>query len=86
MFYIYILYSHKDRNLYVGQTNDLEKRLQRHEQGQVSATKQRLPITCIYTESFSSRQESMEREKFLKSLWSARFKKKLKADFENKTT
>ncbi len=83
MFSVYILYSHKDRQLYVGQTNDLKRRLTRHNNGHVDATKYRRPLTCIHSESFDTRTEAMAREKFLKSLWSARFKKKLRNEFES---
>jgi putative endonuclease len=83
MFSVYILYSHKDRQLYVGQTNDLERRLTRHNDGHVDATKYRRPLTCIHSEMFDTRTEAMAREKFLKSLWSARFKKKLITEFES---
>ena len=82
MFYVYILYSHKDKKLYVGQTNDLGARVKRHASGYVDATKHRLPLTCIYSEQFETRSEAMQREHFLKSLWSSRFKKKLKDEFE----
>ncbi len=83
MFYVYILYSHKDKKLYVGQTNNLSERIHRHEHGYVDATKHRLPITCIHSEEYATRSESMRREAYLKSLWSARFKKKLKDTFES---
>ena len=83
MFYVYILYSHKDNNLYVGQTNDLEGRIRRHKNGHVSATEYRLPITCIYSENYDTRNEAMQRERFLKGLWSGRFKRKLKEEFES---
>ncbi len=84
MFYVYILYSHKDKSLYVGQTNDLDARFKRHTSGYVEATKHRLPLSCIYSEQFDTRSEAMHREHFLKSLWSSRFKKKLKDAFELK--
>ena len=84
MFYVYILYCHKDKGLYIGQTNNLEERLKRHEHGYNDATKHRRPLTCIYTEEYETRSDSMQREKFLKSLWSGRFKKKLKDKFESK--
>jgi putative endonuclease len=67
----------------VGQTNNLAERIKRHTNGYVTATKHRLPVTCIYTETFNSRGEAMEREQYLKSLWSGRFKKKLKETFES---
>lgn len=68
MFYVYILYSHKDKKLYVGQTNNLDERIKRHTNGHVEATRHRLPITCIHSETFNSRAEAMAREHYLKSL------------------
>jgi len=83
MFTVYILYSHSDKNLYVGQTNNLEERVKRHNDGYVTVTKHRRPLTCIHSEQFSTRKEAMNRELFLKSLWSARFKRNLKKKFES---
>jgi len=83
MFYVYILYCHGDKGLYVGQTNNLADRLKRHNNGYNLATKLRRPLSCIHTEEYATRSESMQREKFLKSLWAGRFKKKLKVAFES---
>lgn len=69
--------------MYVGQTNDLSERLKRHTSGNVDATKHRLPVTCIHTEAFETRGEAMKREQYFKSLWSGRFKKRLKDVFES---
>jgi putative endonuclease len=41
MFYVYILLSEKDGNLYVGYTPDLKKRFEKHNNGYVIATKYR---------------------------------------------
>ncbi len=62
----------------MGQTKDLSERLKRHKNGQVRSTKFRRPLDCIYTEECSTRAEAFAREEYYKSLWSARFKKKLK--------
>lgn len=84
MYFVYILYSEKDHGLYIGCTNDLEKRLARHNGGQVEATQYRQPLVCIHTESFISKSEAFNRERFLKTLWSARFKKKIKEQYLDK--
>ncbi|MBP6925666.1 MAG: GIY-YIG nuclease family protein [Candidatus Pacebacteria bacterium] len=47
MFYMYILKSKKDNNLYIGSTNDLKKRFTQHNKGEVFATKSRIPFTLI---------------------------------------
>lgn len=57
-----------DGRYYIGQTNCLESRLNRHQSGQVRSTKSRLPVKLVYFEEFETRQESMFREKYLKSL------------------
>lgn len=86
MFYtVYILYSHRDGKLYVGCTNNLEKRLKRHHEGYVAATVYRRPLEFVKSERFQDKSEAFNRERFLKSLWGAREKKKiLKAFLEAK--
>ncbi|MBI2086961.1 MAG: GIY-YIG nuclease family protein [Candidatus Zambryskibacteria bacterium] len=76
-YFVYILLSLKDKKLYVGCTTNLEKRLIRHNNGAVFATKSRRPLELIYSEKFESKTEAFNRERFLKSLWGARFKKKV---------
>lgn len=83
-YFVYILLSHKDNKLYVGCTHDLEQRLKDHNRGKVSATKLRRPFVRIYYEEFQDKTIAFNRERFLKSLWSARFKKKIKDDYINK--
>ena len=78
---VYILYSGKDRKLYVGCTSNLEARLTRHRRGEVLATKYRLPLFVVHTEQFTEKADAFDRERFLKSLWGARFKMKVKKDF-----
>lgn len=74
MFFVYILYSEKDKNLYVGHTDNFVGRLKRHNDGLVESTKHRKPLILIHKEIYSNRAIAMRREKFLKSLYSARFK------------
>lgn len=77
MWGVYILYSEKDKRLYVGCSSNLEIRLKRHNSGLVSATKYRRPLVLIHSEIFESKADAFNRERFLKSLWSSRFKKKV---------
>ncbi|MEI6022563.1 MAG: GIY-YIG nuclease family protein [bacterium] len=67
MFYVYIIQSKKDNNYYVGMTSDITKRLAYHNTGKVRSTKARIPFELKHQESFSSRIEAREREKYLKS-------------------
>jgi len=74
---VYILYSKKDHKLYVGCTSNIQNRLKRHQSGNVAATVDRRPIELIHTENFESKTDAFNRERFLKSLWGAREKKKI---------
>jgi putative endonuclease len=72
-YFIYILWCSSDKTRYVGQTDDLTRRMRQHNSGQVDYTKSRRPLKLIYTEQFDSRIEAVQREKFLKSRSGRRF-------------
>jgi len=63
----YILFSLKDKRTYVGSTNNLDRRLFEHQEGKVSATKNRLPIKLIYFEEYESIDQARKREHYYKS-------------------
>lgn len=69
MYYVYILRSSKDRQLYVGCTKDLQNRVREHNSGDVSSTKHRTPLEVIYYEAFTHRRDAFAREKWLKTGW-----------------
>lgn len=73
-FHLYILQSEKDRKFYVGISADVTKRLEAHNSGSTRSTKHRRPFRLIHVETFSTRPEAREREKFLKSYSGAREK------------
>lgn len=66
MFYVYILKSKKDNNLYTGYTVDLKNRLREHNLGKNESTKNRLPFDVIYYEAYKSKQDAIQRERMLK--------------------
>ena len=74
-YYIYILKSLKDNQLYTGYTSDLKKRLEEHNSGQVNSTKNRLPLKLIYFEGCINQQDATHREKYLKTRWGKRYLK-----------
>lgn len=77
MYYIYILESKRDNNLYVGYSNDLKRRFEEHNNGDVDATKNRRPFKLIYYEAFLNQQDATSREKFFKTGWGRTFLKKI---------
>jgi len=66
MFYIYLLKSNKDNDLYIGFTNNLKRRVKEHNNGLVSSTKSRKPFELIYFEAYKSEKDARFREKNLK--------------------
>lgn len=66
VFYLYILKSKKDNDIYIGSTNDLQRRLLEHNNGKVFSTKSRRPFEIRYYESYYNKEEARKRESSLK--------------------
>lgn len=65
---VYILHC-ADGTLYTGITNDLERRLIRHEQGKgAKYTRGRGPYKVLYREIFETKGQALKREAAIKSL------------------
>jgi putative endonuclease len=59
----------RDRTLYTGITNDLERRLLLHRKGVAARyTRGRLPVKLVHQESCSSRSAALKKEHALKKL------------------
>jgi len=68
-FWLYILRC-ADGSYYIGHTEDLEKRFAQHNLGAVSSyTRKRRPLTLVFSEQFSRREEALARERQIKG-WS----------------
>ena len=76
-FTVYILYSVSLDSYYIGQTNDVSKRLERHNAGYVKSTKRGRPWELLYVKNFESRSESMAYETYLKRMKSKVYIKEL---------
>jgi putative endonuclease len=44
MWYVYVLRSARDKELYIGSTDDISRRLSQHNSGEIEATKDRVPL------------------------------------------
>jgi len=83
MFYVYVLKSTKDKQFYVGYTNDLEQRILAHEAGKVYSTRRRRPIELIYYEACRQNRDALRREKYLKTTYGKRYiRNRLRDDLE----
>ena len=59
-------------------TNNLERRLNEHNNGENRSTKAYKPFELVYFEEFKTRMEARNKEKYLKSGIGKEFLKKLK--------
>jgi putative endonuclease len=67
MHYVYVLKSEKSGQWYTGSTNNLRKRLSQHNHGKSNWTKKGVPWKLIYYEASLDEEDTMAREKYLKS-------------------
>jgi len=67
MYYVYVLKSQKNGRFYTGSTKDIEKRFSEHNSGKSRATRHTRPFELVYKESYNSRAEAYQREKYLKA-------------------
>ena len=72
-FYTYVLLSQKDGKRYTGWTNDLEKRIGQHNNGENLSTASRVPLSLIYCEACLSEDDAKQRELYLKATVGRRY-------------
>jgi putative endonuclease len=66
-FWVYVLYSLKDHQFYIGTTNHLVRREDQHERGENISTRNRRPLLLIYCEGHRSIIDARRREKYFKT-------------------
>jgi len=67
MFYFYILQSIPTKKLYLGQTTDLKRRLESHNNKTNKATKPYTPFEIIYYSAFKDQKDCVNCEKYFKT-------------------
>jgi putative endonuclease len=65
-YFVYIIESLKDHSYYVGSTQDLDERINRHNGGRSKYTKTKRPWKLVYHEEFPDRFSALKREKQIK--------------------
>ena len=68
MYYTYIIQSDSTGKLYIGQTNNIQARLNKHNSDKNIYTKNKGPWSLLFSKEFNTRSEAMVFEKKLKSL------------------
>jgi putative endonuclease len=66
MHYVYLLQSKKDNYIYIGNTDNLERRLSEHNSGNNIATKRHKPFELVYYEAYLDKRDVLDRENKLK--------------------
>ena len=84
MYFVYVLFSQKDRNFYIGYTSNLKQRLSQHKNREVRSTKFRQPLQLVYVEGYVDRDDAKGRELFLKGGSGHKYLKKQLKNFLNK--
>lgn len=64
---VYAIRSKVDERIYVGFTQDVQKRLLEHNRGETKSTKGYRPWVLVYTEEADTREEARNLEKYYKS-------------------
>ncbi len=72
-YFVYILMSEKTGTYYVGHAQNLNSRLERHNQGRVKYTKSKRPWDLVYFEEYPDRSSAMTREENIKKRKSKQF-------------
>ena len=73
MYYVYVLRSLKDGKFYTGFTENLRERLLAHNDGRVKSTYNRIPFEIVYYEASRNRNDTIKREKYLKTTYGKRY-------------
>jgi len=81
-YYVYIIKSNFDGTFYIGQTNNLKDRLNRHNQGSVKSTKSKTPYYLCYFEEYETRAKAMIREFEIKKKYNKSRREKLVSTFD----
>ena len=79
--YVYVLQSIEKKNLYLGYTDDLRRRLQVHNRGRNLSTKAYAPWHLIHYEAYRDSEDARRREKYLKTSQGARLLKRMLKEY-----
>ncbi len=85
MFLVYILFSESLDRYYIGHTNNLERRLAEHNRIKGKYTDAGIPWKIVHIETFNSKEEAYDRERYIKSRKSRDYVRSLISSSDNGT-
>jgi putative endonuclease len=68
MYYVYILEAEETKRYYIGQTENLDERVKRHNEGRNLSTKAYIPWKLKWWKEFETRSEAVMMESTLKGI------------------
>jgi len=77
MYYVYAIRSRIKNYIYVGLTNNPERRIKEHNNKKESTTRSYAPFDIVIIEEFETRIKAREREKYLKTGFGKEYLKKI---------
>lgn len=81
LYYVYVLESVKNGNLYIGYTTDLRRRLIEHNRGLNFSTKAYRPWRLIHFEAYLDKDDAERRENYLKTSQGGRLLKRMLKEY-----
>jgi putative endonuclease len=76
-YYVYVLQSLQDQSFYIGQCDDLDKRMSKHFDGMSKYTASKRPWRLKYFEVLEARTDAIKRENALKKAKSRKYVQQL---------
>jgi len=70
--YVYLLQNETTKEIYMGRTKDLKRRLKEHNRGRSKFTKRKGKWKLIYVEAYSNEKDAVRREKKVKVPWASK--------------
>ena len=67
MYFVYAIKSLHRNYIYVGLTNNIQRRISQHNNGESKTTRPYRPFVLIYSEQLKTRMDARKREKYFKS-------------------
>jgi putative endonuclease len=67
MWFVFVLRSRRDEDLYIGSTNDIQRRLAEHNSGMVESTRPRLPFDLEAYVAVRDKARAVELEQYFKT-------------------